>query len=68
MNEQLYHLYELILLLKAEVKEQRLYLDPITLRHEYHLDVRIDPDDPPLITGPGLNLKRNFIVKLREHA
>ncbi len=68
MNKQLYRLYELLLFIKAEVHSQSTHYDPATLSPEYWIDIRIHPDDPPMIMGPGVNLKRNFLIKLRPNA
>ena len=66
MDKQLYLLYELILVLKAEVKGQTIYWDPATFQEHHWIEIHIDPDDPPLLIGPGFaNAKREFLVKLR---
>lgn len=73
MDKQFYLLYELLLVLKAEVFAQSKHHDPVTLAEEYHLDIRIDKDDPPLLLGSDFNPgkksfmpKRNFLIKLHE--
>jgi len=73
MSEQLYNLYELLLILKAKVHGQSIYHDPILFQKEHWIDVRIEQDDPPLyLPAEGIKipprLQRNFTIKLKPNA